>query len=215
MILNWSEVPHWVAHLGKSGPLLSGLDRKNFMCCQWTKDHQWQHSLKFLAKIPLFLKWICQIFPYFGESVATSLSTGSNLNDPVQKSCQFRRNLSESIWGYSPVLLQYKQWIKKTGARYVAQQKKSGWRKVSNHARLAEHFCTLLNLVKGTTHPSKYDVTGGLCFWLVNYNDSSRWFAVWSLPPICTSNFRFTGEDTEPPPLSPPTPTSIQHAKRA
>jgi hypothetical protein len=40
LILNWSEVPHWAAHLRKSGPLLSGLDRKNFMCCHWTKDHQ-------------------------------------------------------------------------------------------------------------------------------------------------------------------------------
>jgi hypothetical protein len=48
-------------------------------------------------------------FPYFGESVATSLSTGYNLNDPVQKCRQFRRNLSESVRGYSPVLLQYKQ----------------------------------------------------------------------------------------------------------
>ncbi len=89
----------------------------------------------FWRKFPFFSKWICQTFPYFGESVATSLSTGYNLDDPVQKCRQFRRNLSESVWGYSPVLLQYKQWIKKTDARYVGQQKKSGWRKVSNHAQ--------------------------------------------------------------------------------
>jgi hypothetical protein len=39
----------------------------------------------------------------------TSLSTGYNFNDAVQKFRHLRRNRSESVWGYSPVLLlQYK-----------------------------------------------------------------------------------------------------------
>jgi hypothetical protein len=59
---------------------------------------KWQHCLKFLAKIPIFWKKRSPNFGCFSECVATSLSTGYNFNDPVQKCFQLRRNLFESVW---------------------------------------------------------------------------------------------------------------------
>jgi len=56
---------------------------------------KWRHCLKFLAKFPRFLKKkFAKIRPFFGEHVATNLSTAYSFKDPVQKYRQLRRNLS-------------------------------------------------------------------------------------------------------------------------
>jgi hypothetical protein len=38
---------------------------------------------------------------------------------------------------------------------------------------------------------NKYDLTAGQCFRLARHNDSSRWFAISSSPPICCPGFSF------------------------
>jgi hypothetical protein len=36
-------------------------------------------------------------------------------------------------------------------------------------------------------------LTAAPCFWLANHNDWSMWFAISSLPPICSPSFLFYG----------------------
>jgi hypothetical protein len=74
----------------------------------------------------------------------------------------------------------------------------------SNHAGLAQQNAfgpaflhSLTRLIKCTAkllaptrkECNEYDMTVAPCFWLANYNDWSRCFAISSLPPICTPSF--------------------------
>ncbi len=93
----------------------------------------------------------------------------------------------------SPVILSMWPWILKLG-----EEK-------SKHAGLAQQngfspafLHSLLRLVKGSCAPAraecnKYDLTAAPCFWLANHNDWSMWFAISSLPPICSPSFLFYG----------------------
>ncbi len=40
---------------------------------------------------------------------------------------------------------------------------------------------------------NKYDLTPAQCFWLAHHNDSSKWFAISSPPPICCPSISFIG----------------------
>ncbi len=78
----------------------------------WRKSPNGDTASNFWRKkIPLFLKKNSPSLPCCEQSV--SLLATDGLNDPVQKCRQLRRNLSGSVWGYSPVLLQYKKEKKK------------------------------------------------------------------------------------------------------
>jgi len=75
---------------------------------------------------------------------------------------------------------------------------KFGWRN-SEHASLT---CSLprfvissqQSLIAAGEECNKSDVTSTPCFWLANHNYWSRWFAISSLPPICSPSFSFMGE---------------------
>jgi hypothetical protein len=53
-------------------------------------------------------KQFVELHRFLGECFAARVFTGYSFNDPVQKCLQLRQNLSGSVWGCSPVLLQYK-----------------------------------------------------------------------------------------------------------
>jgi hypothetical protein len=56
-----------------------------------------------------------------------------------------------------------------------------GWWKAQERSSPAREAC------------NKYDLTAVPCFWLAHHNNWSSWFAISSLPPICTLNFSCVG----------------------
>ncbi len=93
----------------------------------------------FWRKFPLFVfsKKTLQTPPYFGgacrhQSVSQSVCVLATILMILYKKCrQLRRNLSESVWGYSPVLLQYKKEKTKDcwrASRGRLSQISPGWR---------------------------------------------------------------------------------------
>ncbi len=60
-----------------------------------------------------------------------------------------------------------------------------GWWKAQQSSSPAREAC------------NKYDLTAVPCFWFAHHNDWSSWFAISSLPPICSSNFSCVGGGCE------------------